>query len=107
MSNVTYRGFLAGAALCLGGLAAAIVVHGGWQAAAAAVAILGGMLFLVIFISLQIARERPAPDWLHAEAPARRASEPVAEQAPSPKDPRPKALVERRARPPRARHAGA
>jgi hypothetical protein len=67
----TYHTFLGGAAVGLGGLAAVIVVHGGWQAVAAAVAIFGGLVYLLSLTCLAAASERPRatrPEWA-TEAP--------------------------------------
>jgi hypothetical protein len=47
-----YHSLLAGAAGTLGGFAATLIVHGGWQPVAAAVSIFGGILFLLSFIAL-------------------------------------------------------
>jgi hypothetical protein len=46
-------------ALTLAGMAATLVVHGGWQAIAAAVAIGGGVGFAVTFLALRASSERP------------------------------------------------
>lgn len=67
----TYHTFLGGAAVGLGGLAAVMIVHGGWQAVAAAVAIFGGLVYLLSLTWLAAASERPRatrPEWA-SEAP--------------------------------------
>jgi hypothetical protein len=56
-------------ALTLIGMAATIIVQGGWQAAAAAFAIAGGGGFALTFAALRAASERPGsrhPSWAHA-----------------------------------------
>jgi hypothetical protein len=58
----SYHAFLGGAAIGLGGLAATMLVHGYWQPVAAAVAVLGGMLFGLSFLVLGVAADRPRPD---------------------------------------------
>jgi hypothetical protein len=65
----SYHRLLAGGAIMLGGLGATMIVHGGWQPAAAAVTILGGTVFLLSFISLAVATDRPRsdrPEWAQA-----------------------------------------
>ena len=57
----TFHSFLGSGALLLGALTAVIVVNGGWQAVAAALAILGGLVFGLSFISLAAAGEKPRP----------------------------------------------
>jgi hypothetical protein len=49
------------APVALGSFAAVMIVHGGWRAVAAALAILAGMAFLASFIGLAVASERPHP----------------------------------------------
>jgi hypothetical protein len=70
----TFHGFLAGGALVLGALLAVILVNGGWQAVAAAVAILGGLVFGLSFIALLTAGETPRPTrpaWAREPEPPR------------------------------------
>jgi hypothetical protein len=57
----TFHRFLGGGALMLGALVAVILVNGGWQAVAAAVGMLGGLVFGLSFISLAAAGEKPRP----------------------------------------------
>ena len=62
----TYITFLASGALTLIGFGATLVVQGGWQAVAAAFAILQGLVFASTFIALRVAAERPRsrrPGW--------------------------------------------
>jgi hypothetical protein len=59
-------------ALTLIGMAATIVVQGGWEAGAAAFAIAGGVGFALTFAALQAVGERPRsrrPAWAHETAP--------------------------------------
>jgi hypothetical protein len=49
------------APVALGSFAAVMIVHSGWQAVAAALAILAGLAFLASFIGLAVASERPQP----------------------------------------------
>jgi uncharacterized membrane protein len=80
-----YRSFLAGGLLGLAGFAAALVVHGGWQAAAAALSIAGGIVFLIGFIALRIAGEHPVPARREpARVEARPRSAPAGEREPAP-----------------------
>ena len=61
-----YRTFLGGAVLTVAALAALLIVSGGWQPVGAAVAILGGLVFGLSFITLAAAGERPRstrPSW--------------------------------------------
>jgi hypothetical protein len=57
----TYHRFLGSGAIALGALAAVLIVNGGWQAVAAALALFGGLGFVLSFISLGAASERPHP----------------------------------------------
>jgi hypothetical protein len=62
----TYMTFLGSGALTLIGFGATILVQGGWQAVAAAFAILQGLVFASTFIALRVAAERPRsrrPGW--------------------------------------------
>jgi predicted lipid-binding transport protein (Tim44 family) len=59
--RTTFHRFLGGGALMLGALAAVLLVNGGWQAVAAALSVLGGLVFVFSFISLASASERPRP----------------------------------------------
>lgn len=54
----SYMAFWLSAALGTTGLAAVILVHGGWEAAAAAFAILAGLVFLGSVIALGSGRDR-------------------------------------------------
>ena len=56
----SYIAFLVSSGLVFVGLFAAIVVHGGWEAVAAAVAVLAGVVCLGSVIALGAARERLA-----------------------------------------------
>jgi hypothetical protein len=56
-----YHLFLGGAALTVAALAAMIVVSGGWQPVAAALAMLGGGVFVLSFSALIALGERPRP----------------------------------------------
>lgn len=61
-----YRTFLGGAVFTVAALAALLIVSGGWQPVGAAVAILGGLVFGLSFITLAAAGERPRstrPSW--------------------------------------------
>jgi hypothetical protein len=59
----SYHGFLAGGATMLGGFVATIMMDGDWQAAVAtAVSVFGVMVFLLSFISLGVAADRPRSD---------------------------------------------
>ena len=79
-ATFTRTGLLAGAAVTLAGFAAALILNGGWQPVAAAVSILGGSMFLLSFVALGAAADRPRsdrPDWaqggrLTAPSPRRR-----------------------------------
>jgi hypothetical protein len=55
------KSLLSGVALPVAGLAATILLRGGWQATAIALAMLGALVFAVSFISLQVAGERRVP----------------------------------------------
>ena len=57
----TLQTFLGGGALMLGAFVAVLLVNGGWQAVAAALSILGGLVFGLSFISLAAASEQPSP----------------------------------------------
>ena len=57
----TFHRLLGGGALMLGALAAVMLVNGGWQAVAAALSIIGGLVFVLSVISLRAASERPQP----------------------------------------------
>jgi hypothetical protein len=62
-------------ALTLVGMAATIVVQGGWQAAAAAFAIFNGVGFALTFAAIRAASERPQPrrpSWSQAPHRSRR-----------------------------------
>jgi hypothetical protein len=64
-----YRRLMIFGALTLIGLAATIIVQGGWQAAAAAFAIANGGGFALTFVALCAASERPRsrhPSWARA-----------------------------------------
>jgi hypothetical protein len=61
--------FVGGAAVALGAFVAVLIVSGGWQAAVAAVGILGGLVSVLSFIVLGVASERPQPP--RRRAPAR------------------------------------
>ena len=66
--------FLGSGALGLGGLAATMLVHGGWQSVAAAFAIFQGLVFAVTFISIRAAAERSRsrrPEWAMGEGTPR------------------------------------
>jgi hypothetical protein len=79
-----YIRFLGSGALGLGGLGATMVVHGGWQAVAAAFAILQGLVFVLTFITICAAGERPRsrrPEWAMGEGTPR--GVPVASEAPA------------------------
>jgi hypothetical protein len=53
------RGLTILGALTLAGMAATLVVHGGWQAIAATVAIAAGVGFALTFLALRASSERP------------------------------------------------
>jgi hypothetical protein len=57
----TFHRFIGGGALMLGALIAVILVNGGWQPVAAALSMLGGLIFGLSFISLLAAGEKPRP----------------------------------------------
>jgi hypothetical protein len=85
-------------------LGATTIVHGGWQAALAALAIFAGGVFLLSFISLLMAGERlmsPAPSPTRRRRIARRvpAAAPRREAAPPAVAPPEPARPEPRARP--------
>ena len=86
-----YRTFLGGAVLTVAALAALLIVSGGWQPVAAAVAILGGLVFGLSVITLAAGGERTRstrPSWAGAgTAAARVAAEPSAPQATRPNTP--------------------
>lgn len=86
-----FRRFRIFGALTLIGLAATIMVQGGWQAAAAAFAMFNGAGFAVTFAALGAASERPLsphPSWaLAADSPRPRvAAEPSSRRAASAPD---------------------
>jgi hypothetical protein len=61
-----YRRFMIFGALTLIGMAATIMVQGGWQAVSAAFAIFNGAGFALTFVALRAASERPRsrrPSW--------------------------------------------
>ena len=58
--------FLTSAAVLLGALAATILVHGGWEAGAAAIAIVAGMACLAALVVLVTAADG-APRGPHAQ----------------------------------------
>jgi hypothetical protein len=84
--------FLSSGAVMLGSFAALILVGGGWQAVAMAVAIFAGPVFLVSLITLLVASEQPRsarPAWARTPgrpraAPAERLA-PETERAPAPR----------------------
>jgi hypothetical protein len=86
-----YRTFLGGAVLTVAALAALLIVSGGWQPVAAAVAILGGLVFGLSLITLTAGGERTRstrPSWAGAgTAAARVAAEPSSPQATRPNTP--------------------
>jgi hypothetical protein len=57
----TYIRILGSGALTVVGLGATIIVHGGWQAAAAGFAISQGVVFALTFLELRQASDRPRP----------------------------------------------
>ena len=62
----TYHTLVGSAVLVLAAFGAVLVVHGGWQAVAAAVAISAGLVFLLSFLRLRAAADRPRaarPAW--------------------------------------------
>ena len=70
----TYITFLGAGALTLIGLGATVIVQGGWEAVAAAFAILQGLVFVSTFIALRVAAERPRsgrPGWAVARGEQR------------------------------------
>jgi hypothetical protein len=70
----TYARLLGSGALTLIGLGATLLVQGGWQAIAAAVAIFSGIVFAASLISLRVAAERPRsrrPAWAVADSEPR------------------------------------
>jgi hypothetical protein len=72
-----YHTFLGSGAVMVGALAAVLIVNGGWQAIAAALATLAGLGLGLSFISLAAVGERPPatrPAWARATpaGPARR-----------------------------------
>ena len=73
------KSLLSGVALAAAGLAATILLRDGWQATAIALAMLGALVFVVSFISLQVAGERRVP-----RRPARVRGERRATPAPPP-----------------------
>lgn len=73
---------LGSGALTLVGLGATLIVQGGWQAVAAAFAILQGLVFASSLIALQMAAEHPRarrPSWAVAGGAPR--AEPAATEA--------------------------
>lgn len=54
-----YHCFVGGAVVALGALTAVLMVSGGWEAVAAAVGILAGLVSVLSFVVLGVARERP------------------------------------------------
>jgi hypothetical protein len=105
MKTRTYPTFLVSEALALAAFGAIMIVHGGWQAAVTALAVLAAGVSLMSLISLLAAGERLAPN---APRPARGraivrpapAGEPRGEVAPRPVAPPQPARAEPR---PRAR----
>jgi O-antigen/teichoic acid export membrane protein len=57
----TFITLLVSAGLTVAGLGAAIVLHGGWESAAAAGALVAAMAFLFSLILALVAGERPTP----------------------------------------------
>jgi hypothetical protein len=57
----TYKVFLTSAALTIAAVVAAIVLQGGWEAAAAGAGIAAGLAWLVSLMALLAAGERPRP----------------------------------------------
>src|SRR5215467_13350283 len=54
MARILYRLLITNAAIMVAAFAAVIVVSGGWQAVAAAIALMAGFGFLVVFIALGV-----------------------------------------------------
>jgi hypothetical protein len=84
--RATHHLFIGSTALALGSLAVVMVVHGGWQAGAAAVAISTGLVSLISFIVLATVSERARPTrpaWAYGTARPRVQAGPPA-SAPSP-----------------------
>jgi hypothetical protein len=92
----TFHRFLWSGALMLGGFAGMISVNGGWQPVAMFFALLGGLVFLLSFISLRAASEQPRPTrptWARETqrrqaVPAERPVSVDTEHAPAPAPPR-------------------
>jgi hypothetical protein len=104
MKTRTYVTFLVSGALALLAFGATMIVHGGWQAAAAAFAVLTGGAFLTSLISMRASAERlasPASRPVRRRAIARHApaAEPRREATPAAMAPTPPARPEPRPRP--------
>jgi hypothetical protein len=74
----TYVTFLVSGALALLAFGATMLVHGGWQAALAAFAVVAGVGCLISMVSLLATGERPA-----SPAPSRARSRAIARHAPA------------------------
>ena len=59
--RTTYHTLVGSAGLTPAAVGAALLANGGWQAVAAAVAIVAGLAFLLSFIRLAAAADRPGP----------------------------------------------
>jgi hypothetical protein len=85
------RALVGGGVLTIVSLAATVLLHGGWQSAAAAVTGLGGMIVLVSFMVALTAMERAAYGHLdrtpRRSAPPRPTEEP--ERTPAEPEPQP------------------
>jgi hypothetical protein len=64
----TYVAFLVSAGLTIAALAAVILLHGGWEAGAAALALMAGLAFLVTLIALLTVGEGPSSPGPRARA---------------------------------------
>jgi hypothetical protein len=88
-----YKRLLVFGALTLIGMAATIIVQGGWQAAAAAFAIFTGGGFTLTFAALRAASERPRsphPSWASAADRPHRPVVAAPAAAPAPRTSRPR-----------------